>query len=58
MDPEEGYIDTSVPAISLRVYKLSKKGNNPGLPNYREVMEGEHVEEFKVAMKKEVTALE
>ena len=58
MDPEEGYINTSVPDISLRAYKVSKKGNNPGLPNYREAMEGEHVKEFKAAMKKEITALE
>ena len=58
MDPEEGYIDTSVPDISLRAYKASKKGKNPDLPNYREAMEGEHADEFKAAMKKEITALE
>jgi hypothetical protein len=58
MDPEEGYLDTSIPDISLRAYKASKKGNNPDLPNYREAMEGEHAEEFKAAMKKEITALE
>ena len=58
MDPEEGYIDTSVPDMSFRAYKASKKGNNPDLPNYREAMEGEHAEEFKSAMKKEINALE
>ena len=40
MDPEEGYIYTSVPDISLRACKASKKGNNTDLPNYREAMEG------------------
>ena len=58
MDPDEGYIDTSVPDISLRAFKASKKGNNPDLPNYREAMEGEHSDNFKLAMKKEITALE
>jgi hypothetical protein len=44
MDPEEGYIDTSIADISLRAYKASKKGKNPDLLNYREGMEGEHAE--------------
>jgi hypothetical protein len=57
IDPEEGYIDISIPDISLRAYKASKKGKNPDLPNYREAMEGEHTDEFKEAMKKEITAL-
>ena len=58
MDPEEGYIDTSIPDISLRAYKTSKKGKNPDLPNYMEAMGGDHAEEFKDVMKKEITALE
>ena len=40
MDPEEGYIDISIPDISLRAYKASKKSKNPDLPNYRNAMEG------------------
>ena len=58
VDPEEGHIDTSAPGIGLRAHKASKKGINPDPPNSRETMEGEHAEEFKVAMKKEITALE
>ena len=58
MDPEEVYIDTSIPDISLRAYKASKKGKHPDLPNYREAMEGEHDEEIKDTMKKEITTLE
>ena len=57
-DPEEGFLDKSRPNISLRAFKAAKKGSNPDLPNYREAMEGEHWEEFKKAMQKEVEQLE
>ena len=57
-DPEEGFIDTSIPDVSLRAFKASKKGKNPDLPNHREAMEGPHREEFKKAMQKEIEALE
>ena len=40
MDPEEGYIDTSIPDLSIWAYKASKKGKNPGPSNYIEAMEG------------------
>ena len=50
--PEEGYLDTSTPDLSLRAYKSSKKGNNPELSNYRESMEGGHSDAFKKAMEK------
>ena len=36
MDPEEGFLDTSIPDLSLKAFKASKKGNNPDLPNFRE----------------------
>ena len=58
VDPEEGQIETSMPDISLGAHKASKKGNNPDLPNCTDAMEGEHAEEFKVAMKKEIDTLE
>ena len=58
MDPEEGFVDTSIPDLSMRAFKASKKGKNPDLPNFREAMEGEHREEFKKAMEKEIRELE
>ena len=58
MDPEEGHIDTSVPDTSIKAFKASKKGNDPDLPNCREAMEEEYTEEFKMAMEKEISALE
>ena len=58
MDPEEGYLDTSVPDLSLRAFKASKKGNNPDLPNYREAMTGPHRKDFEKAMQREIEALE
>ena len=57
-DSEEGFIDTSVPDVSLRAFKASKKGKNPDPQNHREAMEGPHREEFKKAMQKEIEALE
>ena len=57
-DPEEGFIDTSIPDVTLRAMKASKKGKNPDLPNCCEAMEGPHREQFKEAMQKEVDALE
>ena len=57
-DPEESFLDESRPDISLRAFKAAKKGSNPDLPNHQEAMEGEHQEEFKKAMQKEVEQLE
>ena len=57
-DPEEGFIDTSVPDLSLRAMKASKKGRNPDLPSIQDALSGPHREEFQKAMQKEVEALE
>ena len=41
-DPEEGFIDTSIPDVLLRAMKAAKKGKNPDLPSHCETMEGPH----------------
>ena len=58
IDPEEAFLDKSVPDLSLKAFKVAKKGTNPDLPSFREAMEGEHWEQFKAAMQKEVEQLE
>ena len=57
-DPEDGFIDTSAPDLSLRAMKASKKGRNPDLPSIQDALSGPHREEFQKAMQKEVEALE
>ena len=58
MDPEEGFLDTSIPDLSLRAYKAAKKGKNPDLPTLREAMEGLHSKEFRATMEKETEELQ
>ena len=58
LDPEEGFMDMSIPDISLKAFKAAKKGRNPDLPNFREAVEGPHAEEFKKAIQKEISQLE
>ena len=58
LDPEDGFMDMSVPGLSLKAFKAAKTGRNPDLPNFREAMEGPHSEEFKKAMEKEIAQLE
>ena len=39
LDPEGNYSDTSIPDLSLRAYKATKKGRNPDIPILTEAME-------------------
>ena len=57
-DPEEGFIDTSIPDVSLRAMIAVKKGKNPDLPSHCEAMEGPHRKEFEKAKQKEIADFE
>ena len=47
IDPQNSFIDLSIPDVTLFVFKTVKKNNNPDLSNYRETILNEHRKNFK-----------